>query len=84
VDRQQRNRREVGKAILKFHEGIKHHVRFEDAVMDVLYTPDEEVKLIEFNPLETSGGGLFSWRKDKDLLAGKKRTPVLRYVVFEE
>jgi hypothetical protein len=41
--------------------------------MDVLVTEDNEIKLIEFNPMVTSGGGLFSWIDDADLLNGRNR-----------
>jgi len=71
----------VSSSILKFYDKIAPHVHFEDAVMDVLYTEDGEIKLIEFNPMETSGGGLFSWVTDSDLLAGKHMRPLMRYVI---
>ena len=48
--------------------------------MDVLYMEDGTVKLIEFNPIVTSGGGLFSWVEDKETLAGDSRLPIMRVV----
>ena len=60
------------------------HQLFEDAVMDVLYMEDGTVKLIEFNPIVTSGGGLFSWVEDEELFVsgggGEDRLPIMRVV----
>ena len=71
----------VGRAVLCFFEDhIVGQIEFEEVVMDVIYLETGEVRLIEFNPLLTSGGGLFSWVKDRDLLAGKEKNVVLRFV----
>ena len=63
-----------------FDEYIADQIAFEEAVMDVIYMVTGEVQLIEFNPLLTSRGGLFSWVTDRDLLAGKKKQVVMRFV----
>ena len=73
----------IGEKILSFYEETIYefvHQLFEDAVMDVLYMEDGTVKLIEFNPIVTSGGGLFSWVEDKETLAGDSRLPIMRVV----
>ena len=71
----------VGRAVLRFFdEYIADQIAFEEAVMDVIYMVTGEVQLIEFNPLLTSRGGLFSWVTDRDLLAGKKKQVVMRFV----
>ena len=68
-----KNATQVGLAILEWYEhNLKDYLLnyFQDAVMDVLYTDQKAIQLIEFNPIVTSGGGLFSWVHDKDLLNG--------------
>ena len=82
------NAENIGERILDFYTNVLQNYitsYFEDAVMDVLVTEDNEIKLIEFNPMVTSGGGLFSWIDDADLLNGsqnKKKNPkvVMRIV----
>lgn len=72
----------VGQAVLRFFdEHIVGQISFEEAVMDIIYMETGEVRLIEFNPLLTSGGGLFSWITDRNLLAGKEKNVVMRFVV---
>jgi len=71
----------VGKKILSFWEQkIKPQTSLQDLVFDVLVTGQQQCQLIEFNPLFTSGGLLFSWVEDADLLSGKCTQPVLRFV----
>ena len=76
----------VGEKILSFYKETIHefvHQLFEDAVMDVLYMEDGTVKLIEFNPIVTSGGGLFSWVEDEELFVSggcEDRLPIMRVV----
>ena len=70
------NAENIGERILDFYTNVLQNYitsYFEDAVMDVLVTEDNEIKLIEFNPMVTSGGGLFSWIDDADLLNGRNR-----------
>mmetsp|Transcript_61557 Transcript_61557/g.71937 ORF Transcript_61557/g.71937 Transcript_61557/m.71937 type:complete len:296 (-) Transcript_61557:689-1576(-) len=81
------NAPEIGEEIMNFYENkIKERISLSDAVMDVVVMGDakmgenEEIKLIEFNPLVTSGGGLFSWVDDKDLLDGMSEKAVMRIV----
>ena len=71
----------VGESVLDFFELIKDLMPFEDAVMDVLYTEEKTVKLIEFNPIVTSGGGLFSWVDDIEILAGRMNGPPVMRIV---
>eukprot|EP00520_Triparma_pacifica_P004308 CAMPEP_0118633342 /NCGR_PEP_ID=MMETSP0785-20121206/945_1 /TAXON_ID=91992 /ORGANISM="Bolidomonas pacifica, Strain CCMP 1866" /LENGTH=284 /DNA_ID=CAMNT_0006524209 /DNA_START=243 /DNA_END=1094 /DNA_ORIENTATION=- len=53
---------------------------FQSAVMDVLYTEGGTVKLIEFNPVESSGGGLFSFKRDARIFSGEVEKIVMRIV----
>ena len=39
------------------------------------------MKLIEFNPILTSGGGLFSWIDDRGLLNGEKKDGAVMRIV---
>ena len=70
----------VATGILQFWEVVRKDTNIKDAVWDVLWLPSG-IKMIEFNPLFTSGGALFSWTRDAELLAGKRARPVMRIIV---
>lgn len=75
----------IGLKILEFFESdaIKEtfsNNNFQSAVMDVLYTEGGTVKLIEFNPVESSGGGLFSFKRDARIFRGDEQKTVMRIV----
>ncbi|GMH93654.1 hypothetical protein TrVE_jg2047 [Triparma verrucosa] len=75
----------IGLKILEFFESdaIKEafsNDNFQNAVMDVLYTEGGAVKLIEFNPVESSGGGLFSFKRDARIFRGEEEKVVMRIV----
>ena len=70
----------VAEAIVEFWNNLKPFVTLVDLVMDVLFTEDGRVLLIEFNPSFTSGGALFNWNTDASLLAGKEEAIVMRMI----
>ena len=68
-----KNAAAIGVEIIEWYEqNLQQYASnyFTDAVMDVVYTAKKEIQLIEFNPIVTSGGGLFSWVQDKAVLDG--------------
>lgn len=70
--------------ILDFYDNtIQQYISsyFEDAVMAILVTEENEMKLIEFNPILTSEGGLFSWIDDRGLLNGEKKDGAVMRIV---
>lgn len=75
----------IGLKILDFFECSVivevFEIKFENAAMDVLYTDEGEIKLIEFNPVESSGGGLFSYEKDGRVFRGEEEKAFMRIVV---
>ena len=72
----------IGLAILKFwEEEISPLVpNIDNAVMDVLKLDGEPCKLIEFNPRESSGGGLFNYLEDRRIMEGRQNATVMRII----
>jgi len=55
---------------LAVHTSVVHAVDSASYVLDVAASLDSQsaIRLIEVNPLHSSGSALFSWRRDKELL----------------
>eukprot|EP01129_Flabellula_baltica_P014870 TRINITY_DN725_c0_g2_i1.p1 TRINITY_DN725_c0_g2~~TRINITY_DN725_c0_g2_i1.p1 ORF type:complete len:351 (-),score=83.32 TRINITY_DN725_c0_g2_i1:33-1031(-) len=55
--------------IQQFYEEVKDLIPVDDYIIDFVWIPEEGIKIVELNPYsQTTGPGLFDWRKDKHIL----------------